>query len=144
MSYTYTWSNAEQTTLRREDADGNVAFVPADPANRDYAEFLSSEAAAADYVEPPAPVVPDYIGFSDALLTSAAYGSIRTAAKTSLTVNVVATELLSLLGDAKAGRVQEAAIQASLTELDTEVPLTQDDRDELNALFGNFNLPYSL
>jgi len=144
MSYTYTWADADQTSLKREDADGSVAFVPTDPANRDYAEFLSSGATAADYVAPPAPVVADYIGFSDALLVSAAYGSIRTAAKTSLAVNVVATELLSLLGDAKAGRVQEAAIQASLTELDTEVPLTQDDRDELNTLFGNFNLPYSL
>ena len=53
MSYTYTWSDAEQSSLRREDADGNVAFVPADPANRDYAEFLASGAAAADYVAPP-------------------------------------------------------------------------------------------
>ena len=144
MTYTYTWADADQSSLKREDADGNVAFVPADPANRDYAAFLSSGDTAADYVAPPVPVVADYVGFSDALLVSAAYGSIRTAAKTSLAVNVVATELLALLGDAKADRVQETAIQASLTELDTEVPLTQDDRDELNALFGNFNLPYSL
>jgi len=144
MSYTYTWTDAEQTGLRRENTDGNVAFIPADPANRDYAAFLASGDTAADYVAPPVPVVADYVGFSDALLVSAAYGSIRTAAKTSLAVNVVATELLALLGDAKADRVQETAIQASLTELDTEVPLTQDDRDELNALFGNFNLPYSL
>ena len=144
MSYTYTWTDAEQTGLRRENTDGNVAFIPADPANRDYAAFLASGDTAADYVAPPVPVVADYVGFSDALLVSAAYGSIRTAAKTSLAVNVVATELLALLGDAKADRVQETAIQASLTELDAEVPLTQDDRDELNALFGNFNLPYSL
>ena len=144
MTYTYAWADADQSSLKREDADGNVAFVPAEPANRDYAAFLASGDTAADYVAPPVPVVADYIGFSDALLVSAAYGSIRTAAKTSLAVNVVATELLALLGDAKADRVQETAIQASLTELDTEVPLTQDDRDELNALFGNFNLPYSL
>ena len=144
MTYTYTWSDSDQTSLKREDDQGNAAFIPADPANRDYAAFLASGDTAADYVAPPVPVVADYVGFSDALLVSAAYSSIRTAAKTSLAVNVVATELLALLGDAKAGRVQEAAIQASLTELDTEVPLTQDDRDELNALFGNFNLPYSL
>ena len=144
MTYTYTWTDAEQTSLKREDDQGNTAFIPADPANRDYAAFLASEEVAADYVEPPAPIVPDYIGFSDALLVSAAYGSIRTAAKTSLAVNVVATELLSLLGDAKAGRVQEAAIQASLTELDTEVPLAQENRDELNGLFTTFNLPYTL
>jgi len=58
MSYTCTWSDAEKTTLKREDADGNVAFVPADPGNRDYAEFLLSEATAADYVAPPDPPEP--------------------------------------------------------------------------------------
>ena len=41
MSYAYTWSDAEKTSLKRADADGNVAFVPADPGNRDYAEFLA-------------------------------------------------------------------------------------------------------
>lgn len=144
MTYTYTWANAEQTAIKREDTDGNVVFIPTDPRNRDYAAFLASGDTAADYVAPPVPVVADYIGFSDALLVSTAYGSIRTAAKTSLAVNVVATELLALLGDAKNGRVIEAAIQASLTELDAEVPLAQTDQDELNALFSNFNLPYTL
>ncbi len=57
-TYTYEWNDAEQTALRRTDAEGNVAFVPADPANRDYAEFLSSEQAAAEYVAPPAPPEP--------------------------------------------------------------------------------------
>ena len=55
MSYTYEWANEEQTSLRRTDADGNVAIVPATPANRDYAEFLSSGAEAAPYVAPPEP-----------------------------------------------------------------------------------------
>ena len=144
MSYTYTWADPEQTTLIREDEHGKTVYIPADPANRDYAEFLASGETAGDYVPPPPSTDPDYINFSDALLVSAAYGSIRTAAKTSLPVNVVATELLALLGDAKNGRVIESAIQASLTELDAEVPLTQTDQDELNALFSNFNLPYTL
>lgn len=52
MSYAYTWTDAEQTTLKREDTDGNIAFVPTDPANRDYTEFLASGATAAPYVEP--------------------------------------------------------------------------------------------
>jgi len=55
MTFSYTWSNAEQTSLKREDTDGNIAFVPADPANRDYAEFLASGATAAPYVAPPEP-----------------------------------------------------------------------------------------
>ncbi len=57
-TYIYEWSDAEQTSLKRTDAEGNVAFVPADLANRDYAEFLSSGATAADYVAPPAPLEP--------------------------------------------------------------------------------------
>ena len=54
-AFTYEWSDAEQTTLRRTDANGNVAWVPADEGNRDYAEFLSSGATAAAYVPPEPP-----------------------------------------------------------------------------------------
>ena len=54
-AYTYQWEDAEQTILRRTDADGNVAFVPTDPLNTDYDEFLSSSAEAAPYVAPPEP-----------------------------------------------------------------------------------------
>ncbi len=57
-TYTYEWIDVEQTALRRTDAEGNGAIVPTDPANRDYAEFLSSGQAAADYVAPPAPPEP--------------------------------------------------------------------------------------
>ena len=56
MAYTYTWTDAEQTGLRREDENGNVAFVPVAEGNRDYREFVDSGATAADYVAPPAPV----------------------------------------------------------------------------------------
>jgi hypothetical protein len=144
MTYNYTWANPEQTSLIREDENGKTAHIPTDPANRDYAEFLESGATAGDYVPPPPSTDPNYIGFSDALLVSAAYGVIRTTAKTSLAVNVVATELLALLGDAKAGRAIDVAIQASLDELNLEVPLTQANRDELNSLFAAFYLPYTL
>ena len=58
MNYTYEWANAEQTSLKRTDADGNDAFVPTDPLNRDYAEFLSSGATAASYVPPEPPPEP--------------------------------------------------------------------------------------
>ena len=58
MSYTYTFVDADNTTLRREDDQGNVAYVPTDPRNRDYAEFLASGATAAPYVSPPAPPEP--------------------------------------------------------------------------------------
>lgn len=58
MTFSYTWTDAEQTVLKREDTDGNVAWVPADPANRHYAEFLASGVTAAPYVAPPAPPEP--------------------------------------------------------------------------------------
>ena len=55
MTYTYTFADAEETTLKREDSEGNIAFVPVDENNRDYAEFLRSGATASAYVAPPEP-----------------------------------------------------------------------------------------
>ena len=51
-AFTYEWTDAEQSTLRRTDVDGNVAWVPTDPRNNDYSEFLSSGATAAAYIPP--------------------------------------------------------------------------------------------
>ena len=79
MTYTYEFTDAEQTTLKRTDAEGNVAFVPADPGNRDYAEFLSSGATAAEYVAPPAPPEPTTEEKVNRLLSD--YGLTRTELK---------------------------------------------------------------
>ena len=57
MTYTYTFADAEETSLKREDEQGNIILVPTDPRNRDYAEFLRSGATASPYVEPPEPPV---------------------------------------------------------------------------------------
>ena len=57
-TYTYEWTDAEQTGLKRTDANGNVAYVPVAEGNRDYAEFLSSGATATAYVAPPEPPEP--------------------------------------------------------------------------------------
>ena len=54
---TYTWDNADQTVLKYEDGDQTL-WIPTDPANVDYAEFLASGETAAAYVEPPAPPEP--------------------------------------------------------------------------------------
>lgn len=48
----YTWTNAEQSSLKYE-YNGQTLFIPADPANRHYAEYLASGETAAPYVEPP-------------------------------------------------------------------------------------------
>ena len=55
MTYTYAWTDAEQSSLKRTDTDGNVARVPTDPGNRDYAAYLASGEEAALYVAPPEP-----------------------------------------------------------------------------------------
>lgn len=55
MNFTYTWANAEQTSVNREDEAGNVICIPADPTNHHYKEFLSSGGVAAPYVAPPEP-----------------------------------------------------------------------------------------
>ena len=54
-AFTYQWANAEQTTLKRTDADGTVTFVPADEGNRDYRAYLASGEEAAPYIAPPEP-----------------------------------------------------------------------------------------
>jgi hypothetical protein len=58
MSYAYTWTDAEQTTLTREDSDGVITVIPAEAGNSYYAAFLASGETAADYVAPPAPPEP--------------------------------------------------------------------------------------
>jgi len=55
MTYTYEWTSAEESSLRRTDEEGNVAFVPVAPGNRDYEEFVASGAVAEPYVAPPKP-----------------------------------------------------------------------------------------
>ena len=55
MTYTYTWANAEQTILRREDENGNILSIPTSDTNRHYVEFCNCGATAADYVAPPEP-----------------------------------------------------------------------------------------
>ena len=80
--YTYEWTDAEQSTLKRTDAEGKSVCVPADPSNRDYAEFVSSGATAAAYVEPPAPPEPTTEEKVNRLLSD--YGLTRTEMKAAL------------------------------------------------------------
>ncbi len=58
MACTYCFCNADSTSIKRTDDDGNVAFVPCAEGNRDYAEYLKSGVTADAYVAPPAPPEP--------------------------------------------------------------------------------------
>lgn len=72
----YEWTDADQTSLKRTDAEGNVAWVPTDPGNRDYAEFLSSGATAAPY-DPPVVALPEPTTEDKAALLLSDYGLSR-------------------------------------------------------------------
>jgi hypothetical protein len=95
------------------------AFIPAAPGNRDYREYLEWLEAGNTPEPAPAPPAPgpDYLAFWDALMVSTVYAALREQSFTSLPLNTLATELIALLGDAKAGRANEAAIQASMAAI---------------------------
>ena len=76
---------------------------------------------------------PDYLAFWDALIASAVYASIRSQSMASLPMNTLATEFIALLGDAKAGRANEAAIQASMSAVFATGTFTEDDAEEFTA-----------
>jgi hypothetical protein len=82
---------------------------------------------------PPLPPTPSYTAFWDALLASTVYGSIRTQSMASLPMNTLATEFIALLGDAKAGRASEAAIQASMSAVFATGTFTEADAEEFTA-----------
>ncbi len=124
------------------------AFIPPDPANRDYAEYLAwldegNEPEPAP--EPPAPG-PDYLAFWDALMVSTVYASIREQSFTSLPMNTLATEFIALMGDAKAGRPSQAAIQGSIDAILATGTFTADHLAELQAalLAGHLDGVYTL
>lgn len=79
---------------------------------------------------PPIPPAPSYAAFWDALLTSTVYASIRTQSMASLPMNTLATEFIALIGDAKDGRPNEAAIQASMSAIFTTGTFTTADAAE--------------
>jgi hypothetical protein len=111
------------------------AFIPNDPGNRDYREYLEwLEAGNTPEPAPPPPAPgPDYLAFWDALMVSTVYGSIREQGFVSLPMNTLATEFIALIGDAKAGRANETAIQASMVAILTTGTFTTAQLTELQT-----------
>jgi hypothetical protein len=108
------------------------AFIPNDPGNRDFADY-QAWIAAGNTPEPapaPPPPPPSYTAFWDALIASTVYASIRTQSMASLPMNTLATEFIALLGDAKAGRPNEAAIQASINAILSTGTFDEEDLAE--------------
>jgi len=111
------------------------AFIPPDPGNRDYREYLDwLEAGNTPEPAPaPPPPPPSYTAFWDALIASSVYASIRSQSMASLPMNTLATEFIALIGDAKAGRANETAIQASMSAVFATGAFTEDDAEEFTA-----------
>ena len=128
MTYQLT---ASDCILRLADS----AFIPPDPANTDYAAYLAwvEEGNTPEPAPAPPPLPPSYTAFWDALLASTVYGSIRAQSMASLPMNTLATEFIALLGDAKAGRPNEAAIQASMSAVFATGTFTTADAAEFTA-----------
>ena len=83
---------------------------------------------------------PDYLAFWESLLQTSVYQTIRTQASTSLPMNTAATEFIVLLGDAKAGRPNETAIQSSINAILTTGTFTEDHLDELQEALESGHL----
>ena len=124
------------------------AYIPQAPGNRDYREYLDWLEAGNTPEPAPAPPAPgpDYLAFWDALTTSTIYTAIREQSFTSLPMNTLATELIALLGDAKAGRANEAAIQASMAAILATGTFTEAQLAELQAalVVGHLDGTYAL
>ena len=118
------------------------ACIPPDPANTDYAAYLKWVAAGNTPEPAPAPPAPgpDYLAFWDALMVSTVYASIREQSFVSLPMNTLATEFIALMGDAKAGRASEPAIQASIDAILTTGTFTEDQLIELATALAAGNL----
>jgi len=80
------------------------------------------------------------VAFWDALMASSLYASIREQSFTSLPLNTLATELIALLGDAKADRANEAAIQQGIEAILTTGTFTEEQLGELGAALAAGNL----
>ena len=131
MTYSLTTSGSITTAL----PNGSVMVLPSvnngTPEWRTYQDWLDAGNTPTPYVA--LPPGPDYIVFWDALMTSTIYTAIRTQSMASLPMNTLATELIALLGDAKAGRANETAIQASMAAILTTGTFTNPQLAELQA-----------
>ena len=135
MTYQLTTSD---TILRLTDN----AYIPTDPGNRDYREYLEWVEAGNEPEPAPAPPAPgpDYLAFWDALMMSSVYGAIREQSFVSLPMNTLATEFIALIGDAKAGLANEDAIQEPVDAILTTGNFTADHLIELAAALAAGNL----
>ena len=82
----------------------------------------------------------NYRGFWKALLSSPVYQTLRMAAAADLGANMLVTELIAALSDAKMGDPNETVIGAAMEELLESLNLPADDLDALYAALKAYGL----
>lgn len=129
--------------------DGFVAVIDQPPPQVDYTQnvvdgipdFIDGQwvrqwvvtSATPEQINERIRINANYRLFWDALLDSNVYGAIRAQSMVSLPMNTLATEFIALLGDAKAGRPNETAIQASMEAILSTGTFTADHLGELST-----------
>ena len=140
--------NAFGSITRALDNGATLLLPPENngtPEWRTYQAWLSEGNTPLPAPAPPAPG-PDYLAFWDALMVSTVYASIREQSFVSLPMNTLATEFIALIGDAKAGRANEAAIQQSMAAILITGTFTEEQLGELGdaLVAGNLDGIYAL
>lgn len=105
------------------------AYIPPDPLNRDYAEYLEWLSQGNEPL--PAFYPPDYNAFWQELVNSSIYSSIREQSFTNLILNTLVTEFIVLIMDAKMGIINENLIQQSINSILSVGTFTQENLNDL-------------
>ena len=82
-------------------------------------------------------LMPNYDMFWTKLVASSVYSTLKTAASTTLAANMMLTEFIALLSDAKRELPNTTAIQASITAILAGITLTAEETTELEEVFNS-------
>jgi hypothetical protein len=77
-----------------------------------------------------------YKVFWNELMTSGAYATLKAAASTDLIINILCTEFIALIADAKFGEPNVPAIQTSLTQIISSIEFSIEDLAEIQSLLS--------
>ena len=134
MSFFYAQINGDQICFAITQTAGLITQTDMIPVASYDTSLLGKIRTNGEWLDPPPiPPGPSYTAFWDALIASTVYASIRTQSMASLPMNTLATEFIALIGDAKAGRANEAAIQASMSAVFATGTFTTADAAEFTA-----------
>jgi hypothetical protein len=131
-----TYFIAQNGSVGKPLPDGGTMFMsPEAEGTAEWAAYQAwlDEGNIAEPLPEPPPA-PDYTAFWEGLMASSLYAAIREQSMVSLPMNTLGTEFIALLGDAKAGRPYEEAIQASMLAILSTGTFTAEQLAELQTV----------